>query len=179
MHIFDLMAGMFLLLNSNNKQIMRLLVLALFAFMATAANSCRFFNSNKDKARILAEEKARQDSLRVADSIRKAFDLSAHDTARADSLKMEQERLASENRFSIIIGSFINSEYAHKMLSDYEKKGYSPMIIKPAGSKFELVAIQGYARFRSALTSLKNIRDSAHSEAWIYQLKQDERFILK
>jgi hypothetical protein len=155
---------------------MRLLSLTFLTFLVITANSCRFFNGEKNKLKILAEEKARQDSLRVADSIRKAYDLAARETVRTDSL-MKQERLARENKFSIIVGSFHTSSYARTMAAEFEHKGYSPRIIKPMGSNFELVSAEGHEQYRSALKRLKIFQDSLGGTPWIYQLKQNERFI--
>jgi hypothetical protein len=120
---------------------------------------------------MLAEENARQDSLRVADSIRKDYEMAALERARIDSLKMEQERLSRENRFNIIVGSFRNSGYAQLMVKEYEKKGFSPKIIKPEKSNFELVSAEGHQRYRSALNRLKVFQDSLQANAWIYQVK--------
>jgi hypothetical protein len=155
---------------------MRLISISLFAFVVIAANSCRYFNGEKNKLKLLAEEKARQDSLRVADSIRKAYDLAARETARNDSL-MKQERLARENKFNIIVGSFHTSSYARTMAAEFEHKGYSPRIIKPSGSNFELVSAEGHEQYRSALKRLRMFQDSLGGNPWIYQLKQNERFI--
>jgi hypothetical protein len=148
---------------------MRLVSISIFVFLILVAYSCKFFRN--DKAMVLAEEKARQDSLRIADSIRKSYDLAAREAARIDSLKMEQERLTRENRFNIIVGSFLTTGYARLMMTEYEKKGYSPKIIKPEGSKFELVSAEGHQHYRSALKRLKVFQDSLQANAWIYQVK--------
>lgn len=114
---------------------------------------------------------ARQDSIRVADSIRRAQDrLLALENARQDSLRIaeEERRLANETKYNIIVGSFITPEYARSLADEYTAMGYNVKIIKPDESKFELVAAEGHKSLRTAIQRLEQFQDTVQIEAWLY-----------
>lgn len=113
---------------------------------------------------------AQQDSIRVADSIKKAQDLLfAIETAKLDSArKADEERLALESRYNIIVGSFITPEYAQGLAEVYRKQGYDSKILKMEGSRFELVSAEGHESFRKAVARLKEFQDTVELEAWMY-----------
>lgn len=148
-----------------------LYALMLILFLAVLP-SCKFFKEKifGKKARALAEMMARQDSIRVADSIRKAQDyLLALENSRLDSLrKADEERLANESKYNIIVGSFITPAYAKDLADEYNKMGYNPQIIRPQGSKFELVSAEGHKNLRSAVKRLSAFQDTVQIESWIY-----------
>jgi hypothetical protein len=136
--------------------------------------SCKFFKSwglfgKKDRA--LAEMQARQDSIRVADSLRNAQDLlMAIERARQDSInRADEERRLNENKYNIIIGSFVTPEYAKILLTEYNNQGYNnAQIIKVDGSKFELVAAEGHKSFRKAVERLYAFQDTVQIDSWMY-----------
>ena len=138
--------------------------------------SCKFFKGGgifgkKDKT--LAILLAQQDSIRVADSIRTVQDrLKAIENAKLDSLKKaEEDRLALEHKYNIIVGSFITPEYAKGLAEAYRKQGYDPKIIKKEGSRFELVSAETHDSFRKAVTRLKEFQDTVQFETWMYVKK--------
>jgi hypothetical protein len=111
---------------------------------------------------------ARQDSIRIADSIRKAQEaLVALENARQDS-----ERLAEEARlafkYHIIVGSFYTPEYARNLADEYKNKGYNVRIIKMKGSKFELVSAEAFDKFRPAFNKLQDYQQNIMPDAWMY-----------
>jgi hypothetical protein len=135
--------------------------------------SCKFFKGGKlfgKKQRALVELYARQDSTRVADSIKKVQDrLLAQEIARLDSIKNSEEvKLAMESKYNIIVGSFITPEYAKGFAEEYRKLGYDAQILKMEGTKFELVAAEGHKRFKTALTRLNAFQDTVTIDAWMY-----------
>lgn len=150
------------------RQLSAILLIGLLIFMP----SCKYFKGGLfgRKARALAIEKAQEDSMRVADSIRRVQDhLLAMEVARVDSLKKaDEERLASNSRFNIIVGSFLTPEYAKGLAEEYRKQGYDPKILNMQGSRFELVAIEGHDSFRKAVARLKEFQDTVQFEAWMY-----------
>ena len=86
------------------------------------------------KAKTLEILKAQQDSIRIADSIKKVQNrLSAAEEAHLDSLiQAEEERMSFEarNKYNIVVGSFITPEYAKAWAEEYRKKGYDARIIR-------------------------------------------------
>jgi hypothetical protein len=137
--------------------------------------SCKYFKGRGlfgKKADILAVWQAKQDSTRVADSIRKVQDrLMAIENAKLDSArKVDEERLAWESKYkyNIIVGSFITPEYAKGLSEVYRKQGYDTRIIKMEGSRFELVSAEGHESFRKAVVRLKEFQDTIELDAWMY-----------
>ena len=137
--------------------------------------SCKFFKGKKlfnKKADVLAVWQAKQDSIRVADSLRSVQDqLMAIENARIESDRIaEEERLALEAqfRYNIIVGSFITPEYAKGLAEVYKKQGYDSKIIKMDGSRFELVVAEGHKSFRKAVDRLKQFQDTIEIDAWMY-----------
>jgi hypothetical protein len=114
---------------------------------------------------------ARQDSLRIADSLRNAQQLLITlENARQDSIRRaEEERLAhARNKYNIIIGSFLTPQYAQGMLSEYNEQGHDAEIIKMEGSSFELVVAEGHNDYRKAIERLKEFQDTVQIDSWIY-----------
>lgn len=111
---------------------------------------------------------ARQDSIRVVDSIRKAQEaLLAIENARQDSIRRaEEEKLA--NKYHIIVGSFLTPEYARNLAEEYKSKGYNVRILKMTGDRFELVSAEAFSQFRPAVEKLKDYQENILLEAWLY-----------
>ncbi|HEX2922000.1 MAG TPA: hypothetical protein VHO50_12630 [Bacteroidales bacterium] len=151
---------------------MRFLSGIILALVLSVLPSCKFLNNKVfgKKARAIAELQARQDSLRIVDSIRLANErLVALENARLDSLRMvEEAKAAAGPRYNIIVGSFITPEYARQLSDEYSKMGYSVRLIKPEKSKFEFVAAEGHDNIRTAVKRLAQFRDTVQLESWIY-----------
>lgn len=153
---------------------MRHLSAIVFIVLLIVSPSCKYFKGGLfgKKARIIAVMKAQEDSVRVADSIRKVQDnLMAIENSKLDSIrKADEKRLSMEtkNKYNIIVGSFITPEYSKGFAEDFRKQGYDPKIIKKEGSRFELVSVEAYDSFRKAVTRLKAFQDTVQFEAWMY-----------
>ena len=157
---------------------MRYLSAILLSGLLIVLPSCKYFKGGGlfgRKARALAIEKAQNDSVRAADSLKKVKDhLMEIENARLDSLRRaDEERLAlgSKHKYNIIVGSFITSEYAKMLSEEYRKQGYDTKIIKEEGSRFELVSVEGHDSFRNAVARLSQFRDTVQLESWLYVRK--------
>mgnify|MGYP004701165041 CR=1 FL=1 len=124
------------------------------------------------KADTLAVWQARQDSIRVADSLTLVRELAAaSEKARLDEInRVEQERLAYEARFKyhIIVGSFITPEYARAFQAEMSKAGYNSKILQKPDSKFEFITAESHESLRKAVDRLVQFRDTVAVDAWIY-----------
>ncbi len=111
---------------------------------------------------------ARQDSLRIVDSIRKAQEaLQALENARLDSIRLAEEaKLAF--KYHIIVGSFYTPEYARDLADEYKNKGYNVRILKMKGSRFELVSAEAFDSFRPAINKLRDYQENIVLDAWLY-----------
>jgi len=152
---------------------MRHLSAIVFIVLLVILPSCKFFKGGRlfgKKQKAQVELLARQDSIRVADSIRKVQDqLLALEIARIDSLKKSEEvKLAIESKYNIIVGSFITPEYAKGFVEEYRKLGYDAKILKMEGTSFELVAAEGHKSFNTAVTRLNAFQDTVTIDAWLY-----------
>jgi len=135
--------------------------------------SCKYFKNRGlfgKKANTMAILLAQQDSIRVADSIKKVQDrLMAIESAKLDSARRANEdRLAMAGKYNIIVGSFITPEYARGYAEFYRKLGYDTKIIKMEGSRFELVSAEAHESIRKAIARLKEYRDTVELDAWVY-----------
>jgi len=127
------------------------------------------------KAKTLEMLRAQQDSIRVADSLKRAENrLRAIEEARLDSLiQAEQERAANEarNKYNIIVGSFLTPEFASLWAEEYRKQGYDTRIVRMDGSQFDLVVAESYDRFSKAMERLDAFQDTVDIDAWLYIFK--------
>jgi hypothetical protein len=137
--------------------------------------SCKYFKGKKlfgKKVDTMMVWYARQDSIRVSDSIANAQALLlAEENARADSLRKAMEEgqpMESKFKYNIIVGSFITPEYAKRFAADYRQKGYDTRILKMDGSRFELVSAEAYDNFAKAITRLTYFQDNVEFDAWLY-----------
>lgn len=121
----------------------------------------------------MAEWQAKQDSVRVADSIKRVQDrLLAIENARFDSIRLASEQqLALSSRYNIIVGSFITPEYARAWAEEYRNRGYDAQIIKMEGTKFELVSAESHESIRKAVARLSQFQDTVDIDTWIYVRK--------
>ena len=137
-------------------------------------SSCKkgsIFGKSKKKA--IAEqqaEQARQDSIRIADSLKQVQEtMRALEQARLESVRLAEEeaaRLAS--KYHIIVGSFYTPEYAKSLADKYKQEGYSTQILKRRGSLFEFVSVESFSSLRSAVNRLQEYHEYIMPDAWIY-----------
>jgi len=153
----------------------RSLILLIVCF-SVCLPSCKFikkrgwFGTKKAESALILQ--ARQDSIRLADSLQNVMARNAAiEQARLDSLnRIEQERLAYEARFKyhIIVGSFITPQYARDFQAYIQNEGYNSKIIQKPDSRFELVAAESHESLRKAVDRLIQFRDTVAYDAWIY-----------
>ena len=164
--------------SDQNLHIMKHLIAFVLAVLLTVMPSCRFLKEKGiigGKARKLEILRAQQDSIRVADSIRKAHErIMAIEAARLDSARQADEArqaLLNSNRYNIIVGSFITPEYARLQAEEYRKIGYDAKILQMEGGRFELVSAEGHNNFRNAVSRLRQFQDTVNIDSWLYILK--------
>ena len=156
---------------------MRHLTALILVLMLVALPGCKYFKGKKlfgRKADTMAVWQARQDSIRVVDSIRKVQErLQAIEDARLDSIRIAEEKRALElkNKYNIIVGSFITPQYARDHAETYRQKGYEVRIIKMEGGRFELVSAEAHESFRTAVTRLQYFQNNVEIGAWLYVVK--------
>lgn len=120
--------------------------------------------------------KAKQDSLRVADSIKQIQDkLMAIEKARLDSINLadgQRKEWESKYRYNIIVGSFITPEYARKYAAEFDAKGYKTRLLKLEGTQFEMVSAEAHESFSTAVKRLNEFQDTVVIDAWLYIIKK-------
>ncbi|MDQ1296918.1 MAG: hypothetical protein QG611_897 [Bacteroidota bacterium] len=152
---------------------MKSLTAFILIVLFTLTPSCKYFKGKKlfgrkdDKLAVLL---ARQDSIRVADSIMRVQErLMAIENARLDSIRIaEEDALELRNRYNIIVGAFITPEYARALNEDYKQRGYESRIIKMEGTRFELVSAESHESFRTAVARLNQFQDTVEIYSWMY-----------
>ncbi|MBK7710449.1 MAG: hypothetical protein IPJ37_05535 [Bacteroidales bacterium] len=154
---------------------MRHLSAIVLILILTVSPSCDFLRHKGiigKKARTLESLRAQQDSLRVADSLRKVQDdLLALENAKLDSVRQEEvKRLAAAqtSKYNIIVGSFLTPVYAQGLSETYREQGYDTKVFKMEGSDFELVSAESHKSLRKAAERLLQFQDTVEIDAWIY-----------
>jgi hypothetical protein len=153
---------------------MRYLTAFLLVIFLALSPSCKYFKDknlfSKKKDRVMAEWQAKQDSIRVADSIRKVQEqLLAIENARLDSIRWANEPpVVLESKYNIIVGSFITPEYARAWAEEFRNRGYDARILQMEGSRFELVSAESHESIRRAITRLHQFQDTIQIDSWIY-----------
>jgi hypothetical protein len=144
-------------------------LLILFVVTPSCKKAGGLFGKKKDNT--TAVLLARQDSIRVADSIRRAQEkLLAIEIARQDSIRRSEEEILA-NKYNIIVGSFITPEYARSLAEEYKTKGYNVRILQMPGGRFELVSAESFDKFRPAYDKLKDYQENIVIDAWLYIIK--------
>ncbi len=139
-------------------------------------SSCKFIEEKgwfgKSKADTMAVWQARQDSIRVADSIRAEIEhMKAVEQARLDSVQAAgQAQLEREARFRyhIVVGSFLTPEYAEDFKSYYQSMGYNAKIIDGPKNRFRLVSAEVHENLNEAIKRLVQYQDTVNFESWLY-----------
>lgn len=133
--------------------------------------SCKYFNSKGKAAAALAAMHAKQDSIRVVDSIKAVqAQLLALENAKIDEARKAAEAKL-KNKYNIIVGSFITPQYAKGLAEVYQKKGYNATILKMEGSTFELVSAEAHESMKEAFVRMMEFQNSIEKDAWIYIVK--------
>jgi len=124
----------------------------------------------------MAVWKARQDSLRIADSLK-----AVQERINLENQRLEAERLAEQQKlewarkykYNIIIGSFVTPEYASRLLEKYKSLGFSEARLIPLdGTRFEMVAVEAHDRLGNAVKRLEQFRDTVAYDSWIYVFRK-------
>ncbi|HBZ21880.1 MAG TPA: hypothetical protein DEO60_12185 [Bacteroidales bacterium] len=154
---------------------MRQIPIICIVFLLILAPSCKKIKERGlfgKKGKTLDMLKAQQDSIRVADSLKKVeIRIRAIEEARLDSiLQAEQEKAAyqARNKFNIIVGSFVTPEFAQAWAEEYRKQGYDTKVIRMPDSKFELVVAESYDRLSKAMQRLSQFQDTVDIDSWLY-----------
>jgi len=154
---------------------MRIILTVLIMTLLILSPSCNKIKERGlfgKKAKTLEMLRAQQDSIRIADSLKRVENrLRANEEARLDSiLKAETERATYEvrNRYNIVVGSFITPEFARAWAEEYRNLGYDTRIVRMDESRFELVVAESHEQFLKAMTRLEQFQDTVDIDTWLY-----------
>jgi len=157
---------------------MRHLTAILVIILLVTLPSCKYFKGKRlfgKKADTMAAWQAKQQSIRVADSLKQIQErLKAKEEARLDSIRRaDEERKAWDlkYKYNIIVGSFITPQYAQDYSVEFKSKGYNARIIQMKDSKFQLVSAEAHESFRKAVARLAEFQDTVEVDAWMYVFK--------
>ncbi len=141
-------------------------------------SSCNFLREKGiigRKQKREAEMRARLDSIRIADSLRKEEDrIRQLGDARLDSLRKAEEervRILSARKYNIVVGSFLTPAYAESYAEEYRELGYDPEIVSAEGSPYTLVIAESHPRYPAAAQRIAQFHDTVSIDAWIYVRK--------
>lgn len=160
----------------NLKSIKMRKILFIAAALLISLSSCKFIKEKgwfgTSKADTLVAWQAKQDSIRVADSIELEIEkMKMHEQERLDSLQaIEDTRLEWESRFKyhIIVGSFLTPKYADDYLAYYKSMGYNATIVPGPKGRFNLVSAEAHESISEAIKRLACYQDTVDFESWLY-----------
>lgn len=134
-----------------------------------------FGSKNLEKAVLWAK----QDSIRVADSLKRIrIDTAGQGAKKRDSIPRTVKKgksvkaVDTAGNFYIIAGSFTNSDNAGLLAGKYLKLGYETTIISITnqnGVKLKLVVVNAFENLHDADKFLEEFQDKYDHEAWIYR----------
>jgi hypothetical protein len=141
--------------------------------------SCKFLRERGffgNKARKEAILWARQDSIRISDSLKKIGIVSNNGEAMDyDSLRPQSNgkiKVPARGTWHIISGSYSRSGNAELAAVQYRNKGYNTSIIKTTsrnGEKVNLVSVKNFNNVDEADRFLKEFQEKIDPKAWKYQ----------
>ncbi len=139
-------------------------------------SSCKFIKEKgwfgTSKADTLVAWQAKQDSIRLADSVAIEIEkMKMIEQARLDSLQaIEDERQEWEARYKyhIIVGSFLTPEYAKDYVDMYKSMGYDAKIVMDSANRFNLVSAEVHESISEAINRLVCYQDTVNFESWLY-----------
>jgi hypothetical protein len=158
--------------------IMILLLMFFPALMFLRKYRFSFFENKVRKEALLW---AYQDSIRVADSLKRIkiesnLPQDKQQDSTVKSNKEESPALARDIRdtYCIIIGTFSNPENARQAAGKYRSRGYKTSIIYITGKngvKTELVSVKSFYNLNEATRYLREFKIKFDPKAWIYSHK--------
>jgi hypothetical protein len=139
---------------------------------------CRFMEGEKVLKEALLLEQHQQDSIRIADSLKRIeIETKGVEERHQDSIgKSNKEKLPVfvrdiRDTYYIIAGSFVNPENAKLAVGKYRSLGYKTSIISTTnrnGIKTELVSVKTFNNFNDAVRYLREFQSKYDPKAWIY-----------
>jgi hypothetical protein len=163
-------------------QIRRILLAIFVASLLLMLPSCRYLRQQLkigEYSLKSVREWARQDSIWVADSIRRvmAHKKASDDTLTDSLITIDDNKHPGNNpgtMYYIIIGSFTDHDNAKLAVRQYSSKGYKTTIISNTnsdGTKLELVSVKTFNVQDDARVFLKEFQVKFEPDAWIYYRK--------
>jgi hypothetical protein len=178
--------------------IRRILLVILLGVLILSMPSCRYIKQRLSLGEYslkAAVKWAKQDSIRVADSLKKLMpennvlkqamtdsmervmsNKRVFEKTLTDSLLSVEEKKPPERnkvlKFYIITGSFTNQVNAEKGARKYSVLGYETTIINATnrdGTKMKLVSVKIFNDYNQAKSFLKSFQKQANPDAWIFK----------
>ena len=156
---------------------MRQLTTFVITMLLVVSPSCKWLREKGflgKRADTMIIWRAKQDSIRVADSIMKAQSLLAIENAKLDSMRLADQvkkDMGTKYKYNIIVGSFITPDYAKNYSALLATQGYKARLLKLEGTQFQMVSAEAYDNLRTAVERVKLFQDTVAYDAWIYIYK--------
>lgn len=123
-----------------------------------------------------AEQWAKEDSIRVADSLKRTLTIGdLTEGSIQDSLDFpEDEWLIGEgtkNQYCIIVGSYTEAENAVQVAEQFKSRGYQPSIVTRKNSHritFFMVSLKNFNDLEEAEKYKNEVQSQVLSSAWLY-----------
>jgi hypothetical protein len=153
---------------------MKKLLLLIFITVPIFQQSCDFFQkkdmfSNEQDSLLIYQKK--QDSLRLADSIKKLedqlTDLRRDHRKLLDSVRQSGQVQSSGYHYHVVVGSFKNPGYLDSYNKYVQEKGFNTKILQNKYG-FKLVVVESFNNWSKAVRTLEALRNDFEKRSWIY-----------
>ena len=119
---------------------------------------------------------AQQDSIRIADSLRRTLIVvDTIDETLQDSLVISEEKIVIEedtkNEYYLIVGAYGNPDNAKAIARQFRDKGYETSIIlrtNNSGNNLDMVSVNTFTNYEEALNYRNEFRSKVNPSAWLY-----------
>lgn len=74
----------------------------------------------------------------------------------------------TNEKFYMIVGSFLNEKLAYKYAQKMQSQGYSPQILHSSSTGFYRVSAKAYDNYKTAINDIASFRDNVTPRAWVH-----------
>ncbi|MBN1118739.1 MAG: SPOR domain-containing protein [Bacteroidales bacterium] len=144
---------------------MKTIRLALIVLVLTSLTSCKLFKSKKTPINDL-------DTSYMIDEP----EVEPIDTLPIETIVQETEPVKpneplygyTDQKFYMVVGSFISEKLAYKYATKMLDLGYAPQIIYSSSIGYYRVSAQSYNNYQTAVNDIAVFRDNVTPKAWVH-----------
>lgn len=144
-------------------------------------SSCNFFEDhvplfkknsdtllNKEIPEILPKDTATKDSVKIETIVQETEPI----TEPAEMSASATQFGYSNDKFYMVVGSFLTESYAQKYAEKILQMGYEPQIIQSPYQDYYRVSARSYNDYKLAVNDISSFRNNVTPRAWVHVKKK-------